>query len=663
MKVLKITAKNLKLLMRSRTSMFVTIFGPLIIMLLVGFAFNNPSASKLNIGYYASDKTNLTSSFVTALSENQGFSVTEYSSEAICTEMIEQAKSHICIVFPPNFKLSNNQSNEVIFYVDQSRANFVYAVLDTVNEKIDLTSSQLSYQLTNDLLSALSFSQRTNNENIGKIITLKSSLTSLSTGVTDIKSKLGSIDLSEANIDSTDMIDTLTTVQENIDTLRDKGMDVVEAGYLLVSDLDDSGDCSGNCSDLANAFDSDLDTFKTDINKTHNTTSENLNELSVALDSLDEEVVLLNERLANAKDATTGSAEDLGGIQTSVEKIKTDLDAIKAATEKINAQINALKVTSAESIVNPITTRVEPITAKSNNLNFIFPYLVILMVVFISIMLSSTIIIIEKTSKAYFRNFTTPTKDFTFISSVFLTSFFVIILQLILVLVLAYYFLNTTILTNIWFALLTLFLSIILFTFLGMIIGYLFNSQEAVTMASISVGSVLLFLSNLVLPLETMSDAVQEIARYNPYVVASELLKKVTLFSSEWSSIQTDFIIMGAFIVVFFILALIIQKMSKIQYISKRPITKQIVKRKKEEIIDKYFKLKTGVLVRDEKELLKELKTMSDLTFGEYVDKTKNDFEGWLMLIGNNELAKLVNKCKTRTEMIVVIEQYFKKIK
>lgn len=664
MKVLKITTKNLKLLLRSKTSMFVTIFGPLIIMLLVGFAFNNPSASKLNVGYYASEKTPLTQSFIAALSENQGFSVSEYRTEQLCTDMIAQGKSHICIVFPIDFELSNNQSNEVIFYVDQSRANFVYAILDTVNEKIDLTTSQLSTALTNDLLSALFLSQKTNNENIAKIVTMKSGLTTLNNGVDDIKSKLGSIDLSEADIDSSSMLSTLTTINKDVDTLKNNGMDVVEAGYTLIDDLDSVGtDCTGNCSDFVDSFQTDLGTYRSDINKTYNLTKRHLSTLSDALDSLDEEVALLNERLADAKDATTGSTEDLGSIQTSIDKIKTDLDIIKGAAEKVNAQINALRVTSAENIVNPITTRVEPITAKSSNLNFIFPYLVILMIVFISIMLSSTIIIIEKTSKAYFRNFTTPTKDFTFIASVFLTSFFVIILQLILVLVLAYYFLNTTILANIYLTLLTLLISIIVFTFLGMIIGYLFNSQEAVTMASISVGSVLLFLSNLVLPLETMSDTVQELARYNPYVVASELLKKVTLFNSEWNAIQTDFLIMGMFMVVFFILTLIIQKMSKIQYISKKPIAKQIVKRKKDEIIDRYFKLKTGVLIRDEKELLKELKIMSDITFREYVDKTKNDFEGWLLLIGNDELAKAISRCKTREEMIVVMEQYFKKVK
>lgn len=664
MKVLKITFKNLKLLMRSKTSMFITIFGPLIIMLLVGFAFNNPSASKINIGYYSPEKTNLTNSFISALSDNQAFFVTEYQSTESCVDMIEQGKIHICVIFPMDFEISNTQKNELIFYVDQSRTNFVYAILDTINKKISIASTQLSTQLTNELLSVIIFSQKTNNENIAKIITLKSTISDLNKKISDIKAKLGSIDLSEAEIDSSGMISTITTLSKDIDELKKNGMDVVNTSYSLIEDLNaDGSGCSGNCTGIVNSFESSIDSHNSKINKTYNTTKRDLTKISEALDSLDEEVNSLNERLSKAKDATTSSTSDLSSIQSSIDKIKEDIDALKTAMEKINSQINALKVTTAENIVSPITTRVEPVTAKSTNLSFIFPYLVILMIVFISVMLSSTIIIIEKTSKAYFRNFTTPTKDFTFIASVFLTSFFVIIIQLTFVLALAYYFLNTSILANIYLTILTLLIAIVVFTFLGMIIGYLFNSQEAVTMASISVGSVLLFLSNLILPLETMSQVVQQIARYNPYVVASELLKKITLFNQEWSIIKEDVLLLLLFAVSFFLIAIMIQKMSKIQYISRKPITKQIVKKKKEELVDTYFKLRTGVLIRDEKELLKELKTMSDITFSEYVDKSRNEFYDWLALIGNTELAKSIEKSKTRIDMIKSIESYFKKIK
>jgi ABC-type multidrug transport system permease subunit len=366
-------------------------------------------------------------------------------------------------------------------------------------------------------------------------------------------------------------------------------------------------------------------------------------------------VIKVNLKLDNARTTINSTDASIKSVQASLTDLKNNLDTMKDSMEKVNSQINALTVTSAENIVNPIKTTVTPITTKANNLNFIFPYLIILIIAFVSIMLSSTIIIMEKTSKAYFRNFTTPTKDFTFIISVFLTSLFVVILQLILILILAYYFLNTTILTNVWMTLLTIFFAITLFTLIGMIIGYLFNSQEAVTMASISVGSVFLFLSNLILPLESMSDFIQRIARFNPYVVASELLKKITLFSTSWKEVSTEFLLLLIYIIIAFALVVFIEKVSKIQYISKRPLTKALAKN---EIIDKYFKLKSGVLLRDEKELLLELKKMSDITFQEYVNEKRNDFESWLIMNKSNELAKLVGKARTRKEMIDMLEKY-----
>jgi len=165
-----------------------------------------------------------------------------------------------------------------------------------------------------------------------------------------------------------------------------------------------------------------------------------------------------------------------------------------------------------------------------------------------------------------------------------------------------------------------------------------------------------LFLSNLILPLETMSQVIQNVSRFNPYVMCSELLKKLTLFGSQWNEVSLDFALIAAYIVVAFVLVLLIEKGSKIQYISKKPIVKQIIK--KDDIVDKYFKMKSGVLIRDEKELLSELKKMSDVSYQDYVTTKKNDFESWLLLNKSNDLAKIVGKARTRKEMIELIEKY-----
>ena len=154
-----------------------------------------------------------------------------------------------------------------------------------------------------------------------------------------------------------------------------------------------------------------------------------------------------------------------------------------------------------------------------------------------------------------------------------------------------------------------------------------------------------------------MSGVIQQAANYNPYVIASELLKKLTLFGSRWNDVSSQFALLGAYIVVAFILVLIVEKMSKVQYISKRPMTKQIVK--KDDIVDKYFKLKSGVLIRDETELLAELRNMSDISFQDYVDNKKNDFESWFLINNKSELAKVVGKSRNRKEMIDILEKYF----
>jgi len=656
MKVFKITAKNLKLLMRSKTSMFVIIFGPLIIMLLVGFAFNNPTASKLTIGYIPRENTNLTQDFLKVLQSNPSFSLIEYQDADLCKGMIEQGKVHICIVFPENFSIENNKTNEIVFFVDQSRANFVYSIIDSVSSKISFTSSQLSYQMTNDLLSVITYTQKSNNDEIIKLIALKNSANDISTKLKDVQAKLGALDLNQVSVNTGDMSNWAENIRTDVNNLQSQGIVAANRGTQLTVDLDALGHLDANETAATNSFATDIAIDKSNINNATTKATGDIDLLNEVIDTVAVDVAALNDKLDKAKLAANDSGVQISAVQNNLNSMKADLDALKASIEKTNTQIGTLKVTSAESIVSPIKTTITPITTKVNNLNFVFPYLIILIIAFISLMLSSTIIMMEKTSKAYFRNFTTPTKDFTFIISVFFTSFFIVILQLIFILILAYYFLNTTILANVGLTILLVVFAITLFTLIGMIIGYLFNSQEAATMASISVGSVFLFLSNLILPLETMSQVIQNVSRFNPYVMCSELLKKLTLFGSQWNEVSLDFALIAAYIVVAFVLVLLIEKGSKIQYISKKPIVKQIIK--KDDIVDKYFKMKSGVLIRDEKELLSELKKMSDVSYQDYVTTKKNDFESWLLLNKSNDLAKIVGKARTRKEMIELIEKY-----
>ncbi|MGV8141937.1 MAG: ABC transporter permease [Candidatus Woesearchaeota archaeon] len=660
MKVFKVTAKNLKLLMRSKTSMLVVVFGPLIIMLLVGFAFNNNTTSKLNIGYYSAEKTELTTSFVDALISNPNFLLISYASDTQCIDMIHQGKVHLCIIFPNDFSIENNKSNELQFYVDQSRANFVYAVIDTVSSKISLTSEQLSYQMTNDLITVIDNTKRSNTEQLAKITKIKNSITDVSTKLGAVQSQLGELDFSGADVDMDPVDKASVNLENSINELTTLTEDLVETSEDLATNLNGNTKNS-TYENILDDFASDVTAFKSDANTTINATEENLNLILDALETVSTDVDLVLLKLSEAKDATGDSIDGIENNVKALSQLKTSIDELKSLIETNNAQINALKVTSAQSIVNPIKTTIKPVSGKSGNLSFIFPYFIILIIVFIGIMLSSSLIIMEKTSKAYFRNFTTPTKDLTFVMSVFFTSFIVVLLQLVFILGLAYFFLNTAMFSNLILTVVLILGAITLFTLVGMVIGYAFNNQEAVTMASISVGSIFLFLSNLILPLETMSPVIQQIARYNPYVLCSELLKKLTLFESTIKEVYMDYVFIAVYIVVLFTLVMIVEKASKVQFISKKPITKQLARQKGQQI-EKYFKLKNGVLLMSEKDLMEELRTMTDKEFEMYVNKKKNDFESWLMMNSKKTLAEKIGACETRKEMMAALGASMDKI-
>ena len=71
--------KDLKLLIRSKTSALVVLLGPLAIILLVGLAFNSSSLYNLRIASYSEGYSSLTDSIIESLKDQQ-YSVIKSSS-------------------------------------------------------------------------------------------------------------------------------------------------------------------------------------------------------------------------------------------------------------------------------------------------------------------------------------------------------------------------------------------------------------------------------------------------------------------------------------------------------------------------------------------------------------------------------------------------------
>ena len=105
---------------------------------------------------------------------------------------------------------------------------------------------------------------------------------------------------------------------------------------------------------------------------------------------------------------------------------------------------------------------------------------------------------------------------------------------------------------------LALFLGGTIFTLLGMIIGYLFTSEETGLLASISLGSLLLFFSGVILPLEGISPLLREITFLNPFVVVEKSIREILLFDSTFALLAGKLLLLLSYAVVLFVIILII---------------------------------------------------------------------------------------------------------
>lgn len=239
------------------------------------------------------------------------------------------------------------------------------------------------------------------------------------------------------------------------------------------------------------------------------------------------------------------------------------LDESITKIDKLIAEVDKSNVLEAEKIISPIKTQVVSVNSNSNNRDYLLPTILTLIALFGGILLSSTFVLKERKTKAYFRNFMTPTLNFTFVFANYLTCLMILIFQFVLILAGIEWIFGKQVLGILPEISLILFFSLSAFIFIGIFIGYLFKSEETVIFASVFVAALMMFFSNTILPIETFLSGFKNIANFNPVVLCSLALKKIVSFGYSYDSILDELYYLGGFFITFLILSLFGRKLSK----------------------------------------------------------------------------------------------------
>ncbi len=573
----RLVKKNMKLLIRSKASALIVILGPLLVIFLAGMAFDNTQTYSVSLGTYSSSYNELSETFIENLTQSQ-FNVRKYEDEDSCVNAIREGAIHSCIIFSPDFSIGDGMNNDITFYVDYSKVNIVYMVLDSMTDVVTEKSSSLSMNLTTVLLDTIDVTKKEVNEKKSTVITLTSKNNEISEKVNTAFDELSSLDtsteLTAASV--TELTSKKNQLISTMNDLEDVAEDAVAEASSIIDDIEyevlsmnlSSSERSAILN-LLNYSKEDLNDIEDELESTTNSTDSRIIDLNSAISGISSNIEDARAKLEQAGKAKESSVSNLENVKSLIGEAISSVAALQQAMDSIEASVNSIKVFDPSSIVSPVETTIKPIVANESHLGFIFPVLIVLVLMFTGVLLSTTLVMLEKKTTAYFRNFISPTKDITFISSTFVTCFLLLLVQLTVIIGLSAVFLGTGVFSSLPKAIPILLMCITIFTLVGMLVGYLFNSEETATLGAISIGSVLLLLSDVILPLESMPKYIFDIAQYNPFVLGSSLLRKVLIHDVPFSSVEAGLIRLLVYCIAIFVLVVAVQAVTKKHYVSR----------------------------------------------------------------------------------------------
>ncbi len=537
--------------MRSRVSAFIIFLGPLLLVSLIGLSFSGVQLPGLSVAVFSPTYNEFTNSILEKIEENK-FPITKFESQEACANDVKRNRHAICLVFPENMDKNNN---EVTFIVDYSKINLVWIVVDIFTGRVAERATELRTSLATDLLNKVI---QTREDSVKQ----KTVIESVSAKQNEAKSILSSAQNTLGQIDPrTDFGVDASDSRSSINTIVSK----VKSAKGDISDAKDDVDGSSLSDTEKNAINEDLDSATSSLSNAlvfleGNASTKSLEFLVSSLDNALQDAKGQLELIKKRKESASG---DLITLESSLTSSVNALSDITTAVAQIISRIEGVQSGDVAQLVSPIRTRIEPVTLPETHFNYLFPTLIVMVVMLTTVLLSSTLVMNEKKSRALFRNFITPTSGVIFDLGIFVTSLIAIIIQLVIFLFISSIFFGTGISGVLWQSTLVLLVVASTFILLGMVIGYVFKSEETYVLAAITVSALLLFLSSTIMPIESISDILRRFALATPFVVSENILRQLIFFQFPLRTLISELLILGGYIVAFSAIIAAVQKLAR----------------------------------------------------------------------------------------------------
>ncbi len=244
--LISLVKKDLKILMRSKLSTFLILFGPFLLIFIIGTAFQSMNWHGINVGVYSQEYTPAAESLLNNLKVSQEIMVYKIPTLEKCKQKVETSELHICISLP-NLNIGNNMTTgKIQMYVDYSRLNLAFALVDMMSGTIGKEKDRISLELTRTLIEKLQEVVEAVHQNSLFLDNFTGFGDDFSTKLESMQTDLAALDVdfNLSDLDLEGFADKINATVDQVKVLQELGNQSLTANRVLLDTLNNRIDSS-----------------------------------------------------------------------------------------------------------------------------------------------------------------------------------------------------------------------------------------------------------------------------------------------------------------------------------------------------------------------------------------------------------------------------------
>jgi ABC-type multidrug transport system permease subunit len=573
MKTIPLVKTNLKGFVRRWKFIFLLIIFPFILISTVFLSFNPEGLQKIPVGVILKSET----------FDMQGFEdeigalliLNKFENKEDCIYQLKSYIQYACV------EISGERTFLLDVYFDNTREPVIWEIIGKIKGTVDLIQKRESKKMASGFLGEFK-------SEMTKLDDLESRLDEADS---DMDSYIHEIDRSITKLKSakSDLKDALDTMDSDISEVKSQQSSIKsreEYFYTTaVSYLDSMGN---NIESLNVSYPNTIYLYRI-VQEKNNLK----NQVSYFDNYFDSQISVVDNRVANYEDYSQRGRSYITEIDNSIvilQNMKSDLQDYKQDIGYANQELSGIRsdlklVTEVdpETLVNPITVKNKPayvpverfnvsdaefgdIVKGANliSLQVLFPTVLLLIVIFLSILVSSFICLNDINSHAAPRLQLVSNIFLPQFLAVYVSSLIIVAVPVLCVVLVGEFIFNIPLFANMHIVTPVLFLVTSIFVLLGLGISYLVK-KESITLLIINFVLIfLIFFSGFILPAEGMSDISSFITTNSPGKVSLTILYQTVFHNSNGEMLPYDFSILIGWFIALLSIVLVIKKVRKL---------------------------------------------------------------------------------------------------